>query len=75
MREVCNLVYFKLTDGKSPPQIAEFDALIADPKDREEMTARQNAQAMRQLQAGLGPGMGFIPTPPKKSNGGASSDS
>lgn len=73
MREVCNLVYFKLTDGKSPPQIAEFDALIADPEDREEMIARQNAQAMRQLQAGMSPGMGFIP-PPKKSNGGVSSD-
>jgi hypothetical protein len=59
MRQICNLVYFMLADGKTPPQIAELDTLLAGPDEKEEMLARQNAEAMKAL------GAGFIP-PPKK---------
>jgi hypothetical protein len=65
MGQVCNLVYHRLTEGKSAPQKAEFDAMLVSPADKEEAIARQNEAAMKQL---MGGGVGFIP-PPKKSNG------
>lgn len=55
MKEVCDLVYFILTDGKTPAQVAELNVLLSDPKEKEEMVARQNAEAMKVL--GAGPGM------------------
>lgn len=67
MREICDLVYFVLSDGRTPAQKAELDTLLAGPDEKEEMLARQNAEAMKAIQA-MGGG-GFIPPPrrpPKK---------
>jgi hypothetical protein len=58
MSEICDLVYFVLTDGKTEPQIAELDALLSDPRDKEAMIAKQNEAAMRALG-----GHGFIGPP------------
>lgn len=59
MKQICDLVYFVLSDGRTAPQIAELNTLLAGPDEKEEMLARQNAEAMKAL------GQGFIP-PPKK---------
>lgn len=61
MRQICNLVYFHFTDGRTAPQIAEFDVLLSDPTEKEDMLARQNAEAMKALQSVSGGG--FIPPP------------
>lgn len=65
MHEICNLVYFVLSDGKTTAQKAELDVLLSDPADKEKMLARQNAEAMKALGAqGLMP---LVPPPrPKK---------
>jgi len=65
MQEVCDLVYFMLTDGKTPAQVAELNVLLSDPKEKEEMLARQNAEAMKAL--GLGVGMLIPPVRRPKS--------
>ena len=59
MKQICSLVYFVLCDGRTGPQIAELNTLLAGPDEKEEMLARQNAEAMKAL------GQGFI-APPKK---------
>jgi len=60
MRQICSLVYHILTDEKSTAEIAQLDVLLADPKDKEKMLARQNAEAMKALGA-----MGALtPLPP-----------
>lgn len=62
-----------MTEGKSRAEIATFDALIADPADKEKMLARQNQLAQQQLttQYGLG-----LPPPrrrkPTEENGNGS---
>jgi hypothetical protein len=62
MKQICNLVYRTLTDGMSKVQIAEFETRLADPKEKEEMIARQNAEAMKALS-----GFGIGPPPPPRS--------
>lgn len=60
MRQVCNLVYHTLSEGRTAPQIAELEASLADPREREMKIGQQNEEAMKALQA-MG---GFIPPPP-----------
>ncbi len=59
MEQICNLVYFSLTENKTPAQIAELNVLLSDPRDREKMLERQNALAMEQLG-----GLGMVGPPP-----------
>lgn len=60
MEQICNLVYFRLTDGKTQAQIAELEVILSDPMDRERMIQRQNAESMKALG-----GFGMIaPKPP-----------
>jgi hypothetical protein len=61
MREICNLVYFILSDGKTTAQKAELDVLLTDPAEKEKMIARQNAEAMKALG-----GMGMLMPPPAR---------
>ena len=62
MEQICNLVYFMLTDGKTAVQKAELDVLLSPPEDKDEMLAKQNAAAMKQLE-----GMGLpLPMRPRK---------
>lgn len=68
MEQICNLVYFTLTDGKSRPEIAELEVLLSDPKDKETMISRQNEIAMEQLMSMGGLGMlAPSPSPPQAS--------
>lgn len=70
MEQICNLVYFTLTDDRSTAQIAELDAMLSDPRDRQKMIDRQNAIAMQQLMSSpvgmVGPPAGG-PTPVRPS--------
>jgi hypothetical protein len=69
MKQVCSLVYHLLTDGKTAPQIAEVETLLASPEEKDEMQARQNAAAMSALR-GMGPA-GFIAPPPPRHKAGS----
>jgi hypothetical protein len=60
MKQICNLAYHTLADGKTTVQIAELDAQLSPPDKKDEMIARQNAEAMKSL-AGFGVG----PQPPR----------
>lgn len=68
MRQVCNVVYHVLTDGKTPPQIAELEVALSDPRDRDKMVGQQNEESMKQLQTLAG----FIPPPPRPVPAGVS---
>lgn len=70
MRQVCNVVYHVLTDGRTTAQIAELDVALSDPRDREKMIGRQNVEAMKQLQATGGHGFIRPPARPRKPRGG-----
>lgn len=57
MRQICNLIYHRLTDGKSAAERAEIDVLLTEPRDKEKMIAKQNAEAMKQLMGTAPAGM------------------
>lgn len=57
-----------MTDGKSKPEVAEFDALIADPLDKEKMIAKQNMAAQEELNRRLG--MQILAPPKRKPSDG-----
>jgi hypothetical protein len=63
MRQLCNLAYHRMTDGKSAAQVAEIDTLLADPKDRELAIAEQNRIAMGEI------GIGMVGPPPPRRRG------
>jgi hypothetical protein len=65
MRQICNLAYRTLTDGMSTVQIAELNAELAGPEEKEEMIGRQNVEAMKQL---AGFGVGPPPAPPGRAD-------
>jgi hypothetical protein len=62
MRQLCNLAYHQMIDGKSAAQIAEIDTLLTDPQEREMAVAEQNRIAMEALLSG--PGM--LGPPPRR---------
>lgn len=64
MRQICNIVYHEITDGKTKAQITEVEVALTDPRDRAEVIERQNVESMRQLQS-MG-ASGFIPPPPRR---------
>lgn len=54
-------MYALMTEGKSKAEVAEFDALIADPAEKEAMIARQNQLAQEEIARR----MGMILAPPQ----------
>lgn len=61
MKQICNLVYFHMTDGKTPAQVAEIDVMLAPREDKQRLIEIQNAEAMKSLG-----GFGMIPPPRRK---------
>lgn len=53
-----------MTDGKTRAEVATFDALLADPADKEKMIERQNMEAQKELQKRMG--MMGPPQPPRR---------
>lgn len=65
MEQICNLVYYTLTEHSTTAQKAELDVALSDPKDREKMLERQNAIAMQQLMSQGGSSGMIVPPRPK----------
>jgi hypothetical protein len=65
MRQVCNLAYAMLIEGRSKPQIAELEVMLTEPSKKDEMIQRQNAEAMEGLLA-LPQGGGLLVPMPRR---------
>ena len=52
-RQLCNLAYATLAEGRNRAQLAELETLLADPKDKQEAIDRMNAESMSALGIGL----------------------
>jgi hypothetical protein len=49
LRQLCNLAYVTLAEGRDRTQLAELDALLAPPEDKERARDKMNQQAMTSL--------------------------
>ena len=58
LREVCNLVYMTLADGRDRPEMAELDRMLAPPEEQEKVMGQINRESMAAL--GLAP---LVPVP------------
>lgn len=63
VKQLCNLVYADLMDGRNPVQKAEMEVLLAPPDEREKAEARKGRLAQEAL---MGMGMPPPPRPPVK---------
>ncbi len=59
MADLCDYTYAELAQGRSRAQLAELDATLAPPDERETHRERMNQESMKQL------GIGMV-APPKK---------
>ena len=61
VRELCNLAYRSLAEGRDRVQMAELEEMLADPSEKEKVRAKVSAESMAALAAG-----GFGPIMPPK---------
>jgi hypothetical protein len=68
MKQLCNLAYAVLLENRTPAQVAELEMLLTEPIKKAELMEKQNADAMKELQRRMPPGVGLIapPRPPAK---------
>jgi hypothetical protein len=71
MKQLCNLAYAVLLENRTPAQVAELEMLLTEPVKKAELMEQQNAEAMKELQRRMPPGVGLIPPPrpPDKKDG------
>ncbi len=53
MQQLCNLVYADLAQNRNKVQMAELDAVLAPPSEKEKHQARMNQESMAQLGIGM----------------------